>query len=167
VQCASPPLQDADEPVVQELVKVFNDIITVISADGATDRFSAPISKAKSELASIGEKLTSLKDEAKKAAEEEIMKAHATFDESARELVRRIDEARAAEAAQFREEFETERERLSRTYQEKIKTELQRAQEIAEQRLQNELVEQAIELNRTYLNDVKELVERERKAGRR
>jgi len=78
------------------------------------------------------------------------------------DLILRIDEARAAEAAQFREEFEAEREKLSLAYQDKIKTELQRAQELAEQRLRNELVEQAIELNRKYLNDVKELVEKER-----
>ncbi|KAL1965920.1 hypothetical protein VTN77DRAFT_5053 [Rasamsonia byssochlamydoides] len=155
-------VKESDEPVVQELVKVFNDIITVISADGAADRYSAPIAKARSELESIGEKIVALRTEAQKKAEEEIKKAHATFDESAKELFRRIDEAREAEAAQFREEFEAERERLSLAYQEKIKTELQRAQELAEQRLRNELAEQAIELNRKYLNDVKELVERER-----
>lgn len=155
-------IKAGDDPVVQELMTIFNDIITVISADKSADRFSVPINKAKSELASVGEKVASLRAEAKKAADEEIQKAHATFDESARELIRRIDEVRAAEAAQFREEFETEREKISKAYQEKVKTELQRSHEIAEQRLQNELVEQAIELNRKYVNDVKGLVEKER-----
>jgi mitofilin len=152
----------ADEPVVQELVKVFNDIITVISADGAANKYSAPISKARAELESIGQKITALRSDAHKEAKEEIDKAHALFDESAQKLMRQIEDARAAEAAQFREEFETEREKLSRAYQEKTKVELVKAQEVAEQRLKNELVEQAIELNRKYLNDVKDLVERER-----
>lgn len=155
-------VKEGDEPVVQELVKVFNDVITVISADGAADKYSAPIAKAKSEIESIGEKIAAIRADAQKQAEEEIKKVHATFDEAAREFYRRLDEARAEEAAQYREEFEAERERLSLAYQEKIKTELQRAQELAEQRLKNELAEQAIELNRKFLNDVKELVERER-----
>ncbi|OKL64570.1 MICOS complex subunit MIC60 [Talaromyces atroroseus] len=153
----------ADEPVVQELVRVFNDIITVISADeGATGKYSAPIARVRTELESIGEKIVSLRTDAQKEAKEEVEKAHALFDESAQKLMRQIEEARAAEAAQFREEFESEREKLARAYQNKIQTELARAQELAEQRLKNELVEQAIELNRRFLNDVKELVERER-----
>lgn len=152
----------ADEPIVQHLVKTFNDIITVISADESAGKFSAPIEKAKSELKNIGEKITALRSDAQRSVEDQVKKAHEEFEESAKELIRRIDEARAAEAAQYREEFESEREKLVRSYQEKLNTELQRAQEVAEQRLQNELVEQAIELNRKYLSDVKELVERER-----
>lgn len=155
-------VKEGDEPIVQELVKTFNDIITVISADEAAGKFSAPIEKAKNELQNIGEKITALRTDAQRAAEEQIKKAHEEFEESAKELIRRIDEARAAEAAQYREEFESEREKLAHSYQEKLNTELQRAQEVSEQRLRNELVEQAIELNRKYLNDVKELVERER-----
>ncbi|CAL5873732.1 uncharacterized protein PFLUO_LOCUS8014 [Penicillium psychrofluorescens] len=155
-------MQGNDEAVVQELVKTFNDIVTVISADENAGKYSAPIAKAKEELQKIGEKISALRSDAQKAAQEEINKAHSTFDESARELIRRFEDMRGTEAAQYREEFEVEREKLALAYQEKIKTELQRAQEISEQRLQNELVEQAIELNRKYVHDVKDLVERER-----
>lgn len=156
-------VEGADEPVVQELVRIFNDIITVISADeGAATKYAAPVSRVRTELESIGAKIISLRTDAQKEAKEEVEKAHALFDESARKLMRQIEEVRSAEAAQFREEFEAEREKLSRAYQDKIQTELVRAQELAEQRLKNELVEQAIELNRKFLNDVKELVERER-----
>jgi mitofilin len=154
--------KDGDEPVVQQLVKTFNDIVTVISADENSSKYSAPVAKAKEELLKIGETITALRDEAKQAAQEEINKAHATFDESARELIRRFEDMRTAEVAQFREEFEAEREKLALAYQDKIKVELQRAQDLAEQRLQNELVEQAIELNRKYIHEVKDLVERER-----
>ncbi|KAB8217450.1 mitochondrial inner membrane protein-domain-containing protein [Aspergillus novoparasiticus] len=155
-------VNEGDEAIVQELVKTFNDIITVISADENSGKYSTPVAKAKEELQKIGEKIIAVREEARRAAQEEITKAHATFDESARELIRRFEESRAADAAQFREEFESEREKLAFAYQEKIRTELQRAQEVAEQRLQNELVEQAIELNRKYLHEVKDLVERER-----
>ncbi|KAI9930969.1 hypothetical protein ASPWEDRAFT_34515 [Aspergillus wentii DTO 134E9] len=155
-------VEKGDEAVVQELVKTFNDIVTVISADENGGKYSGPVAKAKEELEKIGEKIVAIRNEARAAAQNEIQEAHATFDESARELIRRFDDARATDAAQFREEFEAEREKLVRAYQEKINHELKIAQEVAEQRLQNELVEQAIELNRKYLHDVKDLVERER-----
>ncbi|KAJ0419298.1 MICOS complex subunit mic60 [Aspergillus carlsbadensis] len=155
-------VSEGDEPIVQELVKTFNDIITVISADENASKYDKPVAKAKEELQKIGEQIISVRDDARRAAQEEIEKVHATFDESARELIRRFDEVRSNDAAQYREEFEAEREKLALAYQQKIQTELQRAQELAEQRLQNELVEQAIELNRKYLHEVKDLVERER-----
>ncbi|PYH47398.1 MICOS complex subunit MIC60 [Aspergillus saccharolyticus JOP 1030-1] len=155
-------VNEGDEAIVQELVKTFNDIITVIGADESAYKFSKPVEKAKEELQKVGEKIIAVREDARRAAQEEINQAHATFDESARELIRRFEEARAADAAQYREEFEAEREKLAHAYQEKIRTELQRAQELAEQRLKNELVEQAIELNRKYLHEVKDLVERER-----
>lgn len=155
-------LKDGDEPVVQQLVKTFNDIVTVIGTDENSHKYSSPVAKAKEELVKIGEKITALRDEAKQAAQDEINKAHATFDESARELMRRFEETRAADVALFREEFEAEREKLAQAYQNKIQVELQRAQDLAEQRLKNELVEQAIELNRKYIYEVKDLVERER-----
>ncbi|KAJ5156708.1 Small GTPase superfamily Rab type [Penicillium capsulatum] len=155
-------MKDGDEAVVQELVKTFNDMVTVISADENASKYSAPVAKAKEELFKIGEKISAIRSEARGAAEEEIKKVHETFDESARELLRRVEETRASDLAQFREEFEAEREKLAAAYQEKIKTELVRAQELSEQRLKNELVEQAIELNRKYVHEVKDLVERER-----
>ncbi|KAJ5764504.1 Small GTPase superfamily Rab type [Penicillium manginii] len=154
--------QAGDDGVVQELVKTFNDIVTVISADENSSKYSAPVAKAKEELLKIGEKIGAIRTEAANAAQDEINKAHATFDESARELIRRFDQMRETDVAQFREEFESEREKLAGAYQEKINTELQRAQQLAEQRLQNELVEQAIELNRKYIHEVQGLVERER-----
>ena len=155
-------LQENDEEVVQDLVRIFNELITVVGASGAADKLSAPVSKAKEELHKVGERIVALRKEAQAAAQQEIQAVHSTFDESAKELLRRIDDARSDEAAQFREEFESEREKLARSYQEKINTEIDRANQVAEQRLRNELVEQAIELNRKFLNDVRELVEKER-----
>jgi mitofilin len=155
-------INDGDVPVVQDLVKIFNDMIAVISADESAAKFSDTISKVKDEISRIGERINTLRNDAHAAAQEEIKQAHSTFDKSAAELIRRIDEVRAEEAAQFREEFEAERERLAQSYQEKIKTELERTHEVAEQRLRNELVEQAIELNRKFLSDVRSLVEKER-----
>lgn len=155
-------LKEGGEGIVQEMVKTFNDIVTVISADEDSKKYSAPIAKAKEEIERIGEKIVQVREDARKAAQDELNKAHETFDESARELIRRFENTRAVDAAQYREEFEAEREKLASAYQDKIRTELQRAQEVAERRLQNELVEQAIELNRKYVHNIEDLVEKER-----
>ncbi|KAJ5791590.1 uncharacterized protein N7518_008601 [Penicillium psychrosexuale] len=155
-------LQDGDDAVVQHLVKTFNDIVTVISADENSGKYSAPVAKAKGELEKIAEKIAGIRSEARNTAQEELKKLHATFDDSARELMRQFEEVRSTDLASFREEFEAEREKLAQAYQQKVKTELRHAQELAEQRLQNELVEQAIELNRKYVHEVQSLVERER-----
>lgn len=155
-------MKEGGEAVVQDLVKTFNDIITVVTADDDSNKYSASISKAKEEVQKIGEKIVAVREEARQAAQDELTKIHSTFDESARELIRRFEDTRSLDAAQYREEFEAEREKLALAYQDKIKTEVFRAQEVAEQRLQNELVEQAIELNRKYLHNVHELVEKER-----
>jgi mitofilin len=160
------PLQvpDADEPLVHELVKIVNDIITVVNADSAdaSNKYSAPINKAKDSLAIVGKKIIAMKEAERKVAEEKINQAHKEFDEGAKELLRRIDAARQEDDAKFREEFEVEREKISHNYEEKLSTELERSQQLAEQRLKNELAEQAIELKRRFISDIKTLVEEER-----
>jgi mitofilin len=160
------PLQvpDADEPLVRELVKIVNDIITVVNADSAdaSNKYSAPINKAKDSLAIVGKKIIAMKEAERKVAEEKISQAHKEFDEGAKELLRRIDAARQEDDAKFREEFEVEREKISHNYEEKLNTELERSQQLAEQRLKNELAEQAIELKRRFISDIKTLVEEER-----
>lgn len=155
---------NAEEPLVQELVKIVNDIITVVNADSAeaSNRYSAPINKAKDSLASVGKKILELKEAERKAAEEKINQVRKEFEEGAKELVRRVDAARQEDDAKFREEFETEREKISRNYESKLKTEIERSEQLAEQRLKNGLAEQAIELKRKFISDIKKLVEEER-----
>src|SRR5690606_12485195 len=42
---------DAKEPIVQDLVRMLNDLITVINADKAHDRYGSTVSKAKDDVA--------------------------------------------------------------------------------------------------------------------
>jgi hypothetical protein len=125
-------------------------------------QYSAPLGKAKDSLASVGSKIMALKEAERKAAEDKIRQAHQEFDAGAKELLRRVEAARQEDDAKFREEFESERERISPSYDEKLKTEIQRSQELTDQRMKNELTEQAIELKRKLICDVKGLVEEER-----
>jgi len=50
-------IKDANEPLVQDLVKILNDIITVVNADNSNSRFSTTIEKAKGELTKVGSKI--------------------------------------------------------------------------------------------------------------
>lgn len=157
-------IEHAEEPVVQELVKIINDIITVINSDSAdaTNKYSAPLAKAKESLSDVGSKILALKQTAKESAAEEITNAHKEFDDGARELLKRIDAAREQDAVQFRQEFEAEREKLSQSYAEKVKNELERYRELINQQQKNEMVEQAIQLKRNFVSEIQELVEQER-----
>ncbi|KIX93973.1 uncharacterized protein Z520_10310 [Fonsecaea multimorphosa CBS 102226] len=155
---------NAEEPVVQELVKIVNDLITVVNSDSAdaANKYSAPMTKAKESLEQVASKITTLREAERKAAEERIAQAHREFDEGAKQLLKRIETAQAEDDARYREEFETERARLGQLYEEKVKTEVQRSTELAEQRLKNELAEQAIQLKRDFVAQIKDLVESER-----
>lgn len=155
-------IDKAEEPLVQDLVKIVNDIITAINADNSSNKFSLPITKAKEELAKVGQRIMDLKASEQAAAEEKIKEAHSTFDKSAKELMRRIEETRLEEATHYREEFEAEREKISQSFAEKMRTESDRAQQVSEQRLRNELLEQAIEMKRKFTSDIHSLVEQER-----
>ena len=155
---------NAEEPVVQELVKIVNDLITVVNSDSAdaANKYSMPMNKAKESLEQVASKISTLRDTERKAAEAQIADAHKEFDEGAKQLLKRIETAQAEDDARYREEFETERARLASVYEDKVKTEVQRSTELAEQRLKNELAEQAIEMKRDFVAQIKELVESER-----
>lgn len=152
----------ADEPLVQDLVKIINDIITVVNDDNASHKYSSTIHKAKSELAGVGNRIMSLKQAEKQAAEEKIRSTQSEFDNAAKEIVRRLEEEMRSEQGRWREEFEAEREKISQSYQERLKTETQRAQEVSNQLRRNELLEQAITMKKQFLSEVTDRVETER-----
>lgn len=154
--------QHADEPLVQDLVKLVNDIITVVNDDGASHKYTSTINKAKAELAGVGQRIVSLKEAEKRAAEEKIKSTQIEFDTAAKELVRRLEEEMRAEQGKWREEFESEREKISQSYQERLKTEIQRARDVSEQTRRNELLEQALALKKRFLSEVTDRVETER-----
>ena len=153
---------NADEPLVQELVKTFNDIITVINADSTTGKFASTISKAKAELASVGSKIIALKNAGRKEADEKVKSKEIEFDGAARELVRRLEEEIRGQEAQWKDEFESERERISQSYQERLKSEIERLKQVADQDVHNRLLEQAVALKKQFISEITDRVETER-----
>ncbi|KAI8938688.1 MICOS complex subunit mic60 [Plenodomus lindquistii] len=153
----------ATEPVVQDVVKIVNDIITVINADKAHDgRYNSALDKAKSELAKVVSDINTMKESVQKKAEEQIKNAHEEFEGAAKELVQRLDHQMQEQEAHWKEEYENERERLSRTYHEKVQAELEAAHKVYEQKLKNQLLEQNIHLQKNFTANVRDRVEAER-----
>ncbi|KAL2061398.1 hypothetical protein VTL71DRAFT_7671 [Oculimacula yallundae] len=155
-------VKDAQEPLVQDLVKIINDIITVVNADNADSKFSGAISKAKREISQVGQKINSLKDAARKDAEAKVVSEKADFDRAAKELIRRVEAEMQAQQSQWQEEYQTEREKIQQNYEQKLKTEIQTANEVNEKRLNNSLIEQAVEMKRKFMEELRQRVEEER-----
>lgn len=155
-------IRDANEPVVQDLVKIMNDIIAVVNADNSNAKFSTTIDKAKSELSRVGSKILALKKEAQKDAESKINAEKSEFDRAAKELIRRVEAEMQQQQSQWQDEYQSERQKIQQNYEEKLKAEVERANQVNEQKLRNSLLEQAVQMKHQFIQDVKDRVEEER-----
>jgi len=156
-------VDQADEAVVQDVVKIVNDIITVINADTARDtKYDSALEKAKSDLGKVVSDITLLKQSLEKSAEDKIKGIHTEFDSAAKELVQRLDHQMQAQETHWKEEYENERERLAQSYRERLQAEIDTANKVYEQKLKNELLEQSITLQRSFASSVRDQVEQER-----
>ncbi|KAF2264396.1 hypothetical protein CC78DRAFT_516975 [Lojkania enalia] len=154
---------EAGEPVVQDVVKIVNDIITAINADSSHgNKYDSALEKAKSDLGKVVSDINLLKESLQKSAEKEIKEAHSQFDSAAKELISRWEVQLHDQDAHWKEEYENERERLSKTYRDKLQAELDAAHQVYEQRLKNELLEQSIALQQKFASSVRDRVEAER-----
>ncbi|GAM89469.1 hypothetical protein ANO11243_075070 [Dothideomycetidae sp. 11243] len=153
---------NAAEPVVQATVKMVNDLITAINNDPNATKYEGTLSQAKSQLSAIIENISTLKEQIQHEAEQKVANAHKDFDTAAKELVSRVEREMQDQELRWREEFETEREKISKSYQSKLNAELESADKLSEQRSQNALVEQQIALQRSFHQQVQDRVESER-----
>jgi len=64
--------------------------------------------------------------------------------------------------AHWKEEYESEREKLAQSYKQKLQSELEVAQKVYDQRLKNGLLEQSIALQRSFSSTIRDRVETER-----
>lgn len=159
-----PPIEllavsEAEEPVVQDVVKIINTLITTVNADRVSPHFSSAIDSARSELSQLGNKITAARD---KAVDDNVRAAHEEFDQAAERLVRHLEDKMREQEARWQDEFESEREKLSKSYHDKLETELERVRQIHEQRSRNEMLEQAVAMKRQFLGEVQDRVEEER-----
>ena len=153
---------EAQEPAVQEAIKLVNGIITAINNTPDPSKFGSVLSQAKSNLNKVVEEIKLAKEKAAHSAETEIKNAHLEFDQAAKELVRRLEGEMRDQETRWREEYEQEREKLSSSYQHKLSAELDAARKVYEQKKQNELIEQEIALQKKFMESVRTKVEEER-----
>jgi mitofilin len=153
---------DAAEPVVQDLVRMLNDIIAVVNHDGANEKYSATIGKAKNEVSKVGQKIRDMKTSVEKDAVKQVKERVDDFDKAANELVSRLEAVMSSQEQSFRAEFEAEMERLKKSYESKVQLIQERERQVAEEKLNNQLLEQAIQLQRQFARDIKQHVEDER-----
>ncbi|EFW98671.1 hypothetical protein CMQ_4523 [Grosmannia clavigera kw1407] len=155
-------VRDATEPVVQDIVHVLNDIITVINADRAADRYGATIGKAKAEVDRIGGKIQAIRAGAEQAAAQQVRARTDGFEKAARELVSRVERAMVAQEAQWRQTVDVELARVRGSYEERLALATARERQLSEERLQNELLEQAVQLTGQFAEELRTRVEAER-----
>ena len=153
---------NADEPLVQDLVKILNNIIAVINADNASAKYSSSLEYAKSQLASVGRRILGLKATEQHKAREQITATQREFDKSAEELVRRLEEEMAAQELRYKQEFESERAHIAEVYSHRLQSELDRANQVTSLQHKNEILNQSIALRKSFMSDVQSLVETER-----
>jgi mitofilin len=153
---------EANEPAVQELVKMLNNIITTVNASPDASKYSNVMITAKEDLHKIISSIRTLKDSASQDAEAKVTQAHTEFDKAAQELVSRLEREMRDQETRWREEYENERERLSTSYQQKLAAELDAAKKIADEKTKKSLLEQEISIQQNFLDSVKSKVEEER-----
>jgi mitofilin len=153
---------EATEPVVQELVKMVNNIITAVNASSEAGKLSSTVSSAKNDLEKIIGAVSTLKERAAHDAQTQIQNAHTEFDGAAKELVRRLEQEMRETESKWREEYENERERLSNQYNQRLEAELEASRRVTEEKNKNALLEQEINLQKTFSESVKAKIEEER-----
>lgn len=155
-------MESVNDPVVQDLVKVVNTIISLVNNSGSAKAFESVISSAKSELSHLNAQIATIKSNLEKATEEKLKSKDVEFASAAQSLVSKVNSEVSDLEHKWKEEFEHEREKIIQSYRERLGNELERSNKIAEQRLRNELLEQAIEMKRKFIGEIEERVETER-----
>ena len=155
-------VEQATEPVVQDLVKMVNNVITAINASPESAKFKSIVENLKGDLHGAITSIATLKDQHLHDAETQIKNAHSEFDIAAKELVRRLEGQMREQETQWREEYEKERQNLSENYERKLAAELEAAGKVSKQQKHNALLQQEIDLQKQYMDSVKAKVEEER-----
>jgi mitofilin len=155
-------LSNANDPVVQDLVNVINNIIKAVNDSGSGAAFETAIFNAKAELSNLNDHIRALKEGMERAVQNQLNEKDLEFAKAAQGLVTKVNHHVEDLEHQLREEFEVEREIIAKSYQRKLQTELERSRELSEQRLRNGLLEQAIEMKRQWVTEIEDRVERER-----
>lgn len=155
-------IENASDPVVQEITKMLNDLITVVNADNAQDKYSTTLEKAKQDVQKVARDLAIFRTTQVSSAEEKLKQQEIQFDEGAKELIKKFKQDQENQEMHWRQEYEAERERLAKSYEEKVRAEIEAVKHVNEQNLHNALLDQEIKLKEHFTGQVRDRVETER-----
>lgn len=153
---------DVQEPVVQDLARMLNGIITVINADGAHGKYASAIEKAKNDLKKVSGEINQIKETAEADAAAQVKARVGDFDKAANDLVESMARTMSAKEASWRQEFDEELKKLNDAYNQRVNLLSEREKQLYQEKLQNQLLEQALALKRQFMNQIKKQVETER-----
>ena len=153
--------QDAD-PAIKDLAKIVNSIISLANDPKDANVFYSAVSNAKAELERLNAVLFGSKKEAQGIIAQKLREQELEFAKVAQGILSRVDQEAEQIGRHYQEEMERIKENIADAYNEKLKTELDRTTQVSEQRTQNELLEQAIEMKRRFIKEIKDRVEEER-----
>lgn len=153
--------QDAD-PAIKGLAKIVNSIIFLVNDPKDDNAFDSAVSKARTELERLNGVLFGLKKETQDIVAQKLHEQELEFAKAAQGILSRVDQEAEQISRHYQEELERIKENIADTYRERLNTELDRTARVSEQRTQNELLEQAIEMKRRFIKEIKDRVEEER-----
>ncbi|KAI5818038.1 mitochondrial inner membrane protein Mitofilin [Pyronema omphalodes] len=159
---AAVTLDNPNDPIVQDLVNVVNNLISTVNSSNSAATFGSAIEEAKKELDHLNAEIGALKTGMEQAVQNKLNERDLEFAKAAQGLLTNVNNQVEDIQHHLRDEFESERERIAIAYQRKLQLELERAREVSEQRYRNELLDQAIDMKRTWISEIENRVESER-----
>lgn len=159
-----PPLElshDSD-PAVKDLARAVNSIIDLASDPKDASTLHSALSSAKAELERLNELITNNRKKTEEIVSLKLHEQELEFAKVAQGILSRVDQEAEQIGQHYQEEIERIKEHIADAYREKLHTELERTAQVADQRTQNELLEQAIEMKRRFIQEIKSRVEEER-----
>ena len=157
-------VNNAAEPVVQELVRMLNDLITVANADNSDGRLSSSFEKAKNHIGKVGQQIQTIKKAADDEADKKVKMYVDMIDKKAKDLEAATESAMLALEVRHKAETAEEMEQLRSSFEDRLRVMTERERKLNEERIANVLRQQAVELTHQFAKDVNKQVEAERES---
>lgn len=162
-----PPLKTFDIPKpnhksIEALQFALNGIIKSANEYGSAPFFKASVENAKDEIIAMNKQIAEVQAQEQLQSEKKITAQAGEFGRMQQQQIAEINAQLANYEKQMSMQLEQEKNRLNQAYSERLEEEIKRIESINEQKLRNELLEQAIEMQKTLAWEVKSRVEEER-----
>ncbi|KAG4302638.1 hypothetical protein PCANB_001039 [Pneumocystis canis] len=152
-------------PSVQSLIDSLNIILTTIQTAGENESISTSFETLKSILNTLNVTLQQTDNYIKSTLNQKLSEQKAYFEDLIKARETTLQTQATNRETYWMSVLQQEYERLERNYRERLEEELKKHEEVNEKKLKNELIQQAIELQRRWIREMKARVEEQR--GRR